>query len=936
MNINKHQKILRSAQVLLITCLGVMNFPNSAQSQIIPDQTLKSESSNLVINGNQILIQNGAIRGQNLFHSFSQFNINNTEQVYFNNPTGINNILTRITSPNISNINGLLGVDGNANLFLINPYGIIFGKAAQLDIKGSFLATTATGIKLGDQGLFTAINPEESTLLTIKPSALLFNQINNSSSITNQGILQVPKGQNLVLVGGDIISDGGSLFAKSGNIEIGGLKRPGIVTLNDFSLSFPAEITRGNVSLSETEINVRNDGGGNIIINGQNIDLLAQTKIRGGIDTDLGTAETQGGNITIHAQESTNIQDGSFIANVINDNAQGQLGEININTGNFSLINNSRINSSSFGIGNAGNINIIAANNIILDGATIQSDVAENNIGNGGNIEINTGNLSLINGGQINSIIRGKGEGGNIKIQAKNNITFDGVGSNGLVSAVFSDIELGASGNAGNIEINTGNLSLINGGQIISISQGKGNAGNITIKAENNIIFDGVSSDGYTSAAFSDIYSEAVGNAGNINIETGNLSVLNGGALTSSTYGLGNAGNVKINARETVIFDGVSSDGYVSAAFSDVREGAIGNAGNIDINTDKLLLLNGAGLTSSTLGLGNAGKITITARNFQANSATITTETNTNGKAGDIDFYIGENFQLINSAIKANTTSTSTGDGGSIFIDPVLISLDNAQIAVNSQGIGKGGDITLISNILQLNKSSITAETASNQGGEITIENIGYLLLNNNSKITATAGTSNSLGDGGNIKINSPLIITLSNNANNQIIANAFTGKGGNIKIITDGIFGVKKLDISASSQFGVQGTIEIHTPGVEPASGLIELPTTTMDISALIQNSCKGVKKSAFTITGRGGLPIAPDTVLDIYEPLIDLGNNDTNNINKANNSEKNISSNSATILQEARGWSKDDQGRIILTAKPVQVTAQSSWLNSGFCAVK
>jgi filamentous hemagglutinin family protein len=130
-------------------------------------------------------IEGGAARGANLFHSFGEFNVDVGQRVYFANPDGIQNILTRVTGRDISNVLGTLGVDGNASLFLLNPNGIIFGRNASLDVRGSFVGTTADGFQFTGQGVFSATNPEAPALLTVAPSALLFSRM-GSGVITNQ------------------------------------------------------------------------------------------------------------------------------------------------------------------------------------------------------------------------------------------------------------------------------------------------------------------------------------------------------------------------------------------------------------------------------------------------------------------------------------------------------------------------------------------------------------------------------------------------------------------------------------------------------------------------------------------------------------------------------------------------------------------------------
>ncbi|NJL48707.1 MAG: filamentous hemagglutinin N-terminal domain-containing protein [Leptolyngbyaceae cyanobacterium SM2_5_2] len=142
-----------------------------AQAQITPDATLGPEASLItpgvaLPSGVTELIEGGAVRGSNLFHSFLEFNVDLGQRVYFANPAGIESILSRVTGGNSSNIFGTLGVDGAADLFLINPNGLVFGENATLDIQGSFYGSTAEAIPLGD-GVYSATAPERSSLLHI-------------------------------------------------------------------------------------------------------------------------------------------------------------------------------------------------------------------------------------------------------------------------------------------------------------------------------------------------------------------------------------------------------------------------------------------------------------------------------------------------------------------------------------------------------------------------------------------------------------------------------------------------------------------------------------------------------------------------------------------------------------------------------------------------
>ena len=187
---------MRSLRFLFAFFLSgfAVSMRSPVRAQINPDQTLGVESSIVtpeveVRDGLAELIEGGAARGPNLFHSFSDFNVLDSERIYFANPDGIESILSRVTGNNLSNIFGTLGVDGAADLFLINPSGIVFGSDVNLDIEGSLYATTAEAVSLGE-GLFSATAPEQSQLLTVTPNTSFFNYLTeNSGNIVNRGQL---------------------------------------------------------------------------------------------------------------------------------------------------------------------------------------------------------------------------------------------------------------------------------------------------------------------------------------------------------------------------------------------------------------------------------------------------------------------------------------------------------------------------------------------------------------------------------------------------------------------------------------------------------------------------------------------------------------------------------------------------------------------------
>ncbi|MGI2903268.1 filamentous hemagglutinin N-terminal domain-containing protein [Tolypothrix sp. VBCCA 56010] len=833
----------------------------------IPDNTLGAESSLVRTSTSDSpvdIIDGGAQRGANLFHSFREFNVGEGRGAYFySRSADIQNILARVTGNNPSKIFGTIGTYGNSNpnLFLINPKGIIFGPNASLDMGnaglnnprpgGSFLATTANAIRLGDNGIFSASEPATSNLLTVNPSALFFNAVSrqgivNQSTATNSVLgwsingLQVPDGRSLLLVGGDVKLDGGKITASGGRVELGGVSEPGTVGLNidsnNLRLSFPQGVQRGDVSLSnEATVNVAAGDGGSITVNAGNLDI-SDSELLAGIAKGLGTVGSQAGNITLDATGTIEIT-GSSVSNYVATEAVGNGGDITVKGRSLSLNTGANISTITYGMGNTANIVIQVSESVSLDtGAAISSYVGslgsalvnENPlpIGNSGNITIRTGSLSLAKGAQLAASTFGQGNAGSVFVEADGSISLIDVGTAVFNTVGFQDTS--AVGNSGGITFKAQSLFLADGAQLIASTFGQGNAGSIFLQVDGSISLVGgsivesqlpseptlpgspflafpanLSESVASTGIFSTVESKAQGNAGGIKIQSRSLSLTNGSEVQSLTRGEGNAGNIQINAANFVNISGFASSkvaesddsvilgGFSTGLISATEGEASGLGGNIELTTDTLRLSDGAVLNARTRNATSGGNITVKTNTVElTGGGQILTSAFNSGNAGNITVNANDSVNISGSDPTYADRQEQFGEA--------IVDNDGSNSGlfarVRGNATANAGTIEVNARSIRLDKQgTITTETTLGEGGDITLKVRDILLLRNNSSITATAGTASAGGNGGNITINAPNgFLVAVPRENSDITANAYTGSGGNIQINAFGVYGTQ------------------------------------------------------------------------------------------------------------------------------------------------
>ncbi|KOP27916.1 filamentous hemagglutinin [Hapalosiphon sp. MRB220] len=551
----------------------ILMFLGKAIAQITPDNSLGAESSVVnpdVINGiPSDRIDGGAIRGSNLFHSFQDFNVNAGRGAYFSNPAGIVNILTRVTGGNPSTILGRLGVLGNANLLLLNPKGIFFGQNASLDVGGSFLATTADSFVFDNNFEFSTSNTQAPPQLTINiPIGLRFR--NNPGTITVQGLgnslqfnpeflefsrnsspsgLAVQPGKTLALVGGNVNLEGGNLLADGGRIEVGSVDNSSFVSITPVDKGW---------QLGYTNVPAFRD-----------ISLTTKASIDSSSEADAGEIQVQGRNIK--------LTEGSGI---------------------FAFT----------GSQHGGNVSVNAADTLEVSGissndfvpSTIYTAVSPGGTGTGSNLTIQANKLISQGGSQIGADTYGGGSAGNVFIKAAESVEIKGqlsVADFTIPTAIGTIVQSGSTGSGSNLTLETRQLKITDGGQLVTgtISTGKAATLDITASESTEII----GKDSAISSAV--IGSKTTGDGGTVILKTPKLTIRDQAKIIVDGQGTGNAGEVRVTS-DTIRLE---NQGSITA------QATSGNGGDIYLDVQDYLRMGGESVISTEAINGNGGNIYI-------------------------------------------------------------------------------------------------------------------------------------------------------------------------------------------------------------------------------------------------------------------------------------------------------------------------------------
>ncbi|WP_424099832.1 filamentous hemagglutinin N-terminal domain-containing protein [Moorena producens] len=685
--------------------------PNIATAQISSDGTLSTTVTS--DDGVNFLIESGVRTSDHLFHSFSEFSVPSNGSAFFNNAADIANIFSRVTGGNISNIDGLIRANGNANLFLINPAGIIFGQNASIGLGGSFFATTAESVVFGNAMEFSATEPNQAPLLTINitpglqmgtnpgnitvtgPGQILNGSLFAPFDRSNFGSqLQVQPGNTIALVGGSISLRGGLLSAEGGQIEIaavGSNNSSAMVPLTPVASGWDLDLSQlshlGDIQLTENALlDTSGDTAGSIRLRGATITVG---------DNSIVLTQNEGsqsaGNTILHGTESVTIGENdangsfnTFVANLTISSGDG--GDIEIITKNLNVLGGAHLLINAFGEGASGNINIVAPESVNIIGwaalnpenpSDLTSDVNSLTFSKGraGDITISTNQLKIAVG-HILTFTAGEGDGGNITLNATESIDIVG-----LLSGVNRDTAVSAAsfgeGDGGNVEVNTARLWLTDGGVIDASAFDSGNAGSVTINASESVTL----LDTLPTRSTTTLISSRVGRPI---------------PIFRRLFGLdpiptANAGNITINTSELTI----SGDPDTQDAEIRVRNEGFGDGGELFIKADTINLNYGATITASTF----------------------------SGKKGNINLDITNGLLLRNgSSITAEADKDS--DGGKITINSDLVTLMERSLIQADANRGNGGEIKITTQgLFVFPDSAITASSQFGVDGVITINN---------------------------------------------------------------------------------------------------------------------------------------------------------------------------------------------------------------------
>jgi filamentous hemagglutinin family protein len=714
----------------LIALASLTAGSTSARGQVVLDGTLGPAGPRVGPNF-VVPASVGKLAGTNLFHSFSQFNVNQGESVTFTAPSdvAVNNVLARVTGGSPSNINGLLrsAIPG-ANFYLINPSGVVFGPEAQLDVSGSFVVTSADRIRLRDGATFeasvsaaaadavlTSAAPAAFGFLAAKPASITYDGGGSTAGLT------VPDGGVLSVIGGDVRITGGTLRSVSGRVNLVSVASRGEVAFDPTAGDSPITLTGFSAGgaidlLEQSSISVQEGGsallrGGSLMISHSGIAAFTQDRPGGSIDIDMGltgpvtllnarvssdtvgadaaSIRIKGGAVTVRG-----LSDDALAPISTNTIASGAGGNVTVDAQSITLLEDGSITTLTSSDAPSGSISLNARESIMIDGTNslfvtgLGSESLRGSDGPAGAVALTAPLVELRRQGEITSTTRGIGSAGAITVTA-DRFSIDGGNApllTGLQSRVGDLDGIGATGHGGDVTVNVKDaLTITNGGVISASTFGRGDGGKVDVNAGDAV----VTLTGSTPAVFTGIFARSTlpdrgGAGGGVTVNAKSLDVTGPAQISAISTGSGVAGSVTVNTFGSVsLLHGGSVT--VQAGFDDPRDDQpppatpqLTDSGQIAITSGHDVLLESGGVISARA-TQDSGQVKITAPHH---------------------------VRLKGSSITAEAGRT----GGIIDIDPEAVVLDHSVI----NGLAAGQDVLvrIQSDVLLTSSSQILTDTA--------------------------------------------------------------------------------------------------------------------------------------------------------------------------------------------------------------------------------
>ncbi len=783
----------------------------------------------------------------NLLHSFERFGVPAGVTADFTSAApGIARVLARVTGAESSRIDGLLrsSIPG-ADLFLINPAGIVFGNGGAIDVPGSFHASTATALHLAD-GTLVGTDPTAPVVLTwALPAAWGFE--GTPAPIGLEGSrLEVGAGQLLALTGGELSIRGrpggafgeGVLVAPAGRVELTSVASEGRVTLTPQGVDVSAVEDLGAIDISQNaQISTAGASSGAFRVRARSLLLdrafVFSDSVGPGapaplaIDIDVRDSLTLRGpaELTAELLGSGDVGDIRIRAGVLDMSGTGALvnswvssgsgsgGDVRIDVGTLELRDGAQIRAQTNAAGAGGHLQV-RADVLRMDGRGTQ--LATETVGRGGggpfgaagDLDVDAGQLEITDLAQLFSRTRTEGAGGDVRVVA-GDIYIEGIElsadqENSIPSGILGieDPDGGAVGARGAVHVLAGQIELRDGGQILSRSFASSDDGDpgsaaasLVVEADRVTLIGGPAPAGIRSRTLDR-------DGGLLELRAGALELRDGGVISASTSGRGRGGDVAIHA-ETIRADGKAGDAEraESGIFSQSLETAAGDGGNVAIATGQLTLSGGARISVATRGPGDGGNLGINVPGADPRTDIWATQ-------ASIDVTAAE----IRSSALSGAGAVAARSGGDIEIHAGRVRLGpGGRVSALNEVRGDAGDVSLrVRDALELDGGAVTTEAADGLGGSVVIR-AGRLVHLRRAAITTSV--SSGVGDGGNIDIDPDLVVV----DRSRIEATADAGNGGAIRIVAGQILlsgdcaGASCID--ASSERGIDGEITLSSP---------------------------------------------------------------------------------------------------------------------------